>query len=313
MVGKIKPKIIVVLGPTASGKSALAVELARAFNGEVVSADSRQIYRGLDIGSGKITKTEMNGVSHHLLDIVSPKKMYSVAEFQTVGQAKIADILKRGTVPIICGGTGFYIDSLVESTIFPVVPPNEPLRAMLEKKPVTELCSILEKIDPRRFKEIEKTNSRRLVRAIEIATALGAVPRAKKSKSPYDALYVGTLLPDEVLKKKIHTRLLDRFDQGMIAEVELLHTQGLSWKRLEKFGLEYRAIAQFLKNKKNNAATAAAHHEAMLELMTRLETETWQFSKRQRTWFKRNKKIEWFDPNDLPAIKKRIANFLQNV
>jgi tRNA dimethylallyltransferase len=201
----MKPKIIVVLGPTASGKSALAVRIARSLkSAEIISADSRQVYKGLDIGSGKITEAEMKSVRHHLLDVASPKKVFTVAEFQKMGRKTIEEIVARGNVPIICGGSAFYIQGLVDGTVFPEVLPNHALRARLEKMPLQKLQTLLKKKDPRRFAEIDQQNPVRLIRAIEIATALGTVPALPKPKSAsYHTLFIGTNIPTEELHKKI--------------------------------------------------------------------------------------------------------------
>ncbi len=185
-----RQKIIAIVGPTASGKSGLAVELAAKYNGEVVSADSRQVYAGLDIGTGKVTKKEMGGVPHHLLDVVSPKKIFTVSEFKEKAEKGIADILHRSKLPIICGGTGFYIQAIVDNVIFPEVPPNAALRKKLEKKSAVELAKILQKLDPVRFKSIDIKNPHRLIRAIEIAKALGKVPKIKIDPQ-YETLLIG--------------------------------------------------------------------------------------------------------------------------
>ncbi len=298
-MAKHTPNILVVVGPTASGKSALAVTLAHTYNGEVISADSRQVYKGLNLGSGKITEKEMEGIAHYLLDIASPKKVFTVAEFQKLGQEKIKEIVSRGKVPIICGGSRFYIQALVDSILFPNVAPNLTLRKKLEKKSVEELCEILEELDPKRFKTIDKDNPVRLVRAIEIATALGTVPRIKKGPELYSPLFIGTELSDEELQNKINTRLKTRIDEGMIAEVEVLHKNGLSWKRLESFGLEYRSIAEFLQHKISRE-----------KMIADLELHIWQFAKKQRTWFRKDTRITWFHPKSLNEIEKHVEQFL---
>src|SRR5665811_1578979 len=162
-------KVIVILGQTATGKSALAIKLAKKISGEIISADSRQVYKYLDIGTGKITKKEMQGVLHHLLDVVHPKKKFTVTEYQKKAIYAMAEIVNRGNTPIICGGTGFYIDAITKGIIFPEVPPNLKLRKILEKKTLVELLKILQKLDRRRAKNIDIKNKVRLIRAIEIA------------------------------------------------------------------------------------------------------------------------------------------------
>ncbi len=170
---KANNKLIVILGPTASGKSELAVKLAKKFNGEIISADSRQVYKGLNIGTGKITKKEMKGIGHHLLDVASPKRKFTVAQFQKLAFKKIREIQRRGKTPFLVGGTGFYIQSVVDNISIPEVTPNWKLRKALEKKNTEELFSMLKKLDPARAKTIDSKNPRRLTRAIEIASAEG--------------------------------------------------------------------------------------------------------------------------------------------
>ncbi len=289
-----KIKVVVIVGPTATGKSNLAIKLARTLGGEVISADSRQVYTGLDIGSGKVTPEEMNGVPHHLLDVVSPKRrsVFTAAEYQKLAQEKIKEISSRGNVPIICGGTGFYIQAAIDNIVFPDVPPNKKLRAELAKKSTAELANMLKKLDLGRWKSIDTQNPRRLIRAIEIATELGSVPKLpRRVIGPYDPLFIGLELDSETLQKRIHVRLLSRLESGMIEEVRKLHANGVSWKRLESFGLEYRHIALFLQKK--------VTHEQMIE---RLEIEIGQFAKRQMVWFKKDKRIHWFTPHESKKI-----------
>lgn len=295
------PKVIAIVGPTASGKTSLSIEIARLIDGEVVSADSRQIYTGLDIGSGKVTKREMRGVPHHLLDIASPKRTISVVQYEKLATRAIKDILKRGKVPIICGGTGLYADAILTNAFFPEVPPNPELRKKLEKLPTEKLFSKLMKLDPARAKTIDANNPRRLIRAIEIATALGKVPERTEPTPRYDTLWIGLTMPQEKLEERIHTRLISRMRHGMVAEAKRLHAEGLSWKRMESLGLEYRFLAQFLSGKLSK--------EEMIEL---LNIAIRQFSKRQMMWFKRNKNIKWFHPKDTKKVLGVVKKFLKN-
>jgi tRNA dimethylallyltransferase len=290
----MKPKILVILGQTATGKSDLAVLLAKKFNGEVISADSRQVYKGLDIGAGKITKREMKGVPHYLLDVVSPKKTFSVADFQKLTYKHIDDILKRGKLPIICGGTGFYLQSIIDGIVLPEIEANKKLRKDLEKKDLDELGLILKNLDKKRFTEIDTKNKVRLIRAIEIACALGKVPKVKKFPK-YSTLQIGVTWPAETLQKRIHNRLIKRIKGGMIKEVEILHKEGISWKRLEALGLEYRYVSLFLQNKITKT-----------EMITELETKINQFAKRQKTWFQKDKRINWFQADQTSEIEKFI-------
>lgn len=272
---KTLPNIIVVCGPTATGKSDYAVVLAKKVNGEIISADSRQVYKGFDIGSGKITTREMKGVPHHLLDVAHPRRTFSVAQYKTLAEKAIVAILKRDNVPIICGGTGFYIDAVVYDTTFPTVPPNKTLRKKLETHSLEKLQAQLKKLDPKRYKTIDANNKVRLIRAIEIAQALGTVPKIKRTKK-YNVTWHYLDFPDETLKQRIHDRLYKRMKQGMAREVERLKKQGLSWKRLESFGLEYRYIAHYLQKKLTKQ-----------EMLDELEHAIWHYAKRQRTWFKK--------------------------
>ena len=293
-----KAKIIAVVGPTASGKTALSITLAKAFDGEVISADSRQVYRGLDLGTGKVTTEEMRGVPHHLLDVADPRVRFSVAEFQKLGKAAIADILSRGKLPIVCGGTGLYVDTLLNGTALPEVPPNKELRDELEQLSAEELYEKLLVLDPDRAADIDRHNPVRLVCDIEIAEALGKVPKAETS-AEYDALKIGLLPPDEIVKEKIAKRLKERLDQGMLAEAERLHADGLSYERMEELGLEYRYMARVLQGTLSQE-----------EFETQLQNEIWQYAKRQKTWFKRDGQIRWFENGNDPEIPLLAKRFL---
>jgi tRNA dimethylallyltransferase len=296
---KNKNKIIVILGATATGKSGLAVKIAKKFKGEVVSADSRQVYKGLDIGTGKITKKEMQGVHHWGLSITSPKNIFSVAEYQKLANEKIKTIFKRSKLPIICGGTGFYIDAVVNNTLLPDVPPDTKLREELDKKSIEELSFILKDLDIDRYKSIDLNNKVRLIRAIEIAKALGKVPVINHAQSPYLFLKIGLKLSDIELKDKINKRLKSRIRQGMIQEAENLHKKGLSFERMKELGLEYRYLANFLEG-----------NITKKEMLEKLEVEIWRYAKRQMTWFKRDKTIKWFHPKEIKNIEKEINSFL---
>lgn len=293
---KNKPKIIVVLGPTATGKSDFAVRLAKDFNGEIISADSRQVYKGLDIGSGKITKKEMQGIPHYLLDVVSARKTFTVVDFQKRAYRAIEDILSRGKIPIIAGGTAFYIQSIVDGLVFPEVSLDKKLRQKLSKMSLESLQEKLQKLDPERFKEIDQKNKVRLIRAIEIATLNKKVPKLKKEPQ-YDAIQIGLRWSQEKLDKRIHDRLLARMKIGMVSEVKKLHESGVSWKRMEELGLEYRYLSRYICSKISK--------EEMLE---QLETKIRQFSKRQMTWWKRDKNILWFKPTEYLRVKKKVKN-----
>lgn len=293
-----KKKVIVIVGPTASGKTALAISLAKKFKGEVISADSRQVYKGLDIATGKVTKKEMAGITHHLLDVVSPKKVFNADDFVKLGGRSIFMIYHKNNIPIIAGGTGFYIDALVGNISLPHVPPNPKLRKKLEKLNASELYALLKKKDPRRAKDIDKHNPVRLVRALEIAEAIGKSP-VRKSTSPYDVLWIGINVPLPELEKKIEKRVTLRMKQGMLAEAKRLRRGGLSWKRMEALGLEYRYLAQHLQGKLNRA-----------ELIESIRKGNVDYAKRQMKYWKRNKEIRWFGAKEMKEVEGVVKKFL---
>jgi tRNA dimethylallyltransferase len=274
----------------------LAVEIAKKVGGVIISADSRQVYRGLDVGTGKVTKKEMAGIPHYLLDIVSPKKVFTVFDFKKRADEVIKRILKREKIPVIVGGTGFYIDAMLEGVSFPEVAPNKKLRQKLEKLPTGKLFEKLKKIDPGRAENIDRNNRPRLIRAIEIVSRLGNVPKIYLKKPPYDVLYIGLLANNQILKEKINKRLVSRVKGGMVAEAKKLHGQGLSWKRMEELGLEYRYLSRYLRGKITK--------EEMVKLFGR---EIFRYAKRQKTWFKRNKKIRWFEAFNKDDLKNAIT------
>ncbi|MEI8129967.1 MAG: tRNA (adenosine(37)-N6)-dimethylallyltransferase MiaA [bacterium] len=291
-----KEKVLVILGPTSSGKTALSIELAKKYNGEIVSADSRQVYRGMNLGTGKVTKEEMQNIPHHMLDVADPKKVYSVSDYVLGARTCIKDIHAHGKLPIICGGTAFYIDAVLGKAQLPDVPPNPTLRKKLEKKSASELFQMLVKLDPVRAKNIDQHNPVRLVRAIEIAKALGKVPPLKKTVAPYDVLQIGLDMPDEVLKSRIALRLNQRLKMGMLDEGRALHQKGLTYRRMRQLGLEYGAMADLL--------TAKVSREAFQ--MT-LANDIWQYAKRQRVWWKRDKTIVWFDSSKKSTLTKTTS------
>ncbi|MEI6304554.1 MAG: tRNA (adenosine(37)-N6)-dimethylallyltransferase MiaA [Candidatus Taylorbacteria bacterium] len=316
-----KIPLLVILGPTATGKSDLAVniafhvkELSHGFytGAEIISADSRQVYKGLDIGTGKITKLEMKGVKHHLLDVCSPRKIFDVIQFKKFTENAISKISENGKLPIICGGTGFYIDAVVNNINFTNVQADQKLREKLSELRPTRLLSMLQKLDPVRAAKLNTSDSKnpvRLIRAIEIAkglskynrkvAALAAVPTTTAQAKEYEPIYIGLQLDRETLTKRIANRLMKRIDNGMIEEAINLHKPmkaggvNLSWKRMEALGLEYRYLARLLQNKISKE-----------EMITKLNTEINRYAKRQMTWFKRNEAIHWFKPGQDDEILK---------
>lgn len=307
------PKVLVIVGPTSSGKTSLGITLAQKYNGEVISADSRQVYRGLDLGTGKVTVAEMQGVPHYLIDVADPNEIYTVADFVRDGKTAIDDILSRGKLPIIVGGTFLYVDALLGRISTPEVEPNKALRAALEKQSTDALFAELQSKDPVRAEQIDRQNRRRLIRALEIIDALGVVPPTA-THEPYNTLTLGISLPKEELEARIHTRLLERFNAGMVAEVERLVADGVTYERLSELGLEYRCIAEYLQE-----------HIAYDALISNIETKNRQLAKRQMTWLKRDKvntegregalgyaSIRWIHPTETKKIESIVSEFLKN-
>ena len=292
-----KPKIIAVVGPNAAGKSALAVRLAKKFNGEIISADSRQVYQGLNIGTGKISKKEMGGVRHHLLNVASPRQQFTVARYQKLAGLALKNILVRRKLPIICGGTGFYIQVITDNLKLPPVKPVLELREKLERKTTKELAEILEKLDSRRAKTIDRKNRRRLIRAIEIAKQLGTIPSLKKTETRFNVLKLGVKIAPVELRQKIKRRLRQRLDAGLINEVRKLHQKGISWKRFDELGLEYRYVSYYLRGELTRE-----------EMIKKLETAIWHYAKRQMTWFKKDKEIRWI--KNYRQAERLVSDFL---
>lgn len=297
-----KNKIIVILGPTASGKTKLAVKLAVRFNGEIISADSRQVYRGMDIGTGKDLSEYI--VPYHLIDVANPRVRFDLAKYQKLAFKAIDDILKRGKLPILAGGSGLYLQAIVDNYKLSEVNKNLALRKKLDKLNASELFEKLEKLAPKmaaRLNQSDRNNKRRLIRYLEI---LGQDENFKNrlGKKKYQALLVGVKFSKNILKQRIFKRLLERLkEQNMIEEVENLHSQGVSWKKLEEFGLEYKFIALYLQK---------IIYE---EMAKKLNIAIFQFAKRQLTWFKRwekqGAKINWL--KDSKKIEKLVREFLK--
>lgn len=306
-------KIIVILGPTASGKTNLAVNLAAKFNGEIVSADSRQVYRGMDVGTGKDLneykvkniKSKVRNISYYLIDVVSPKTEFNLAKYQKLAFKAIHNILKRGKLPIIVGGTGLYLQAVVDNYQLSETKPDKKLRIELDNKTVNELFEYLNKLDPEsaeRLNQSDRQNSRRLVRKIEMSinNETGII----KGPQIYEALIIGLNPSKEILEKRIYKRLIDRLEkeEGMIDEVKRLYKEDVSWKRLMDFGLEYKYLSLYIQNK--------ISYDKMIE---NLYIAIRQFAKRQMTWFRRwekqGRKICW-ESNNL-KIERRIKEFIK--
>lgn len=294
-----KPKVIAIVGPTSSGKTSVSIEIAKKFDGEVISADSRQVYTGLDIGSGKVTPEEMEEIPHHLLDVADPNTIYTGADFKRNASIAIEDILSRGKTPIIAGGTFFYIELLRGTMQAAPVEPNHELRAKLEKQSDEELIAQLTEKDPKRAENIDPSNRRRVIRSLEIIESLGRVPEVIQTESPYDWLVLGIDIEKEILHQNIHTRLFQRFEEGMIQEVEQLLKNGVAPDRLESLGLEYRYVTRFLQLQISKE-----------DMETELETKIKQFAKRQMTWLKKDDSIKWFSKEQKEELENEVNQFL---
>ncbi|MDD2681210.1 MAG: tRNA (adenosine(37)-N6)-dimethylallyltransferase MiaA [Patescibacteria group bacterium] len=301
-----KSLVLVILGPTASGKTSLGVRLADKYNGEIVSADSRQVYQGMDIGTGKdLAEYELNDkkTPYHLIDIVSPNIEFNLAKYTKLANQALSDICARKKLPIIVGGTGLYLQALVDNYELSEVKPNEAKRQELESLSRDDLYLRLEKLKPdfaRKLNNSDKLNPRRLVRYLEIFEQGGELP--KKQEPKYEFLLIGLNWPDEILRERIIKRINDRLDnEGMVAEVEGLHADGLSWQRLISFGLEYKFISYYLLEKLSYE-----------EMVAKLSDASYRFAKRQKTWFKRwekqGRKINWV--NNQAEAEELINDYL---
>ena len=296
------PKLVVLLGPTASGKSGLGITLAQRFNGEIISADSRQVYRSLDIGTAKVTPAEQALIPHHVLDVADPREIYTVAQFQRDAIAAINAIIKRSHQPFLVGGSPHYIQTVVDNLDIPHIEPQPELRAQLEKRPLPELLEQLEELDPRGAATIDRNNPRRVIRALEVCLISGKpFSQQRKMSDPlYQSLLLGIEWPREVLYRRIDERVDERMQQGMVQEVQRLLDEGVSQQRLEALGLEYRYITRWL--------TGAFENED--EMVQRLKYAIHDFTRRQLTWFRKEKRIVWMNGGDWEEAQDVVRDFL---
>ena len=282
----MRGKLIVIMGTNASGKSGLGVELAARYGGEVVSADSRQVFRGLDLGSGKITSEEMKGVPHHLLDVCAPGDFFSMADFQRLAYAAIDDILARGKLPFLVGGTGLYVDAVAEGYELSDIEPDLNLRAHLETFETPALYEMLKEKLP--DTDIDPKNRNRVMRALERLSANDYHPGKRNPR--YETLKLGVTWDRETLKARIDERLERRLNQGMAQEVQGLLDAGVSTEFLMKLGLEYRYLTRYLLGE-------ISYDQMVLELGNAIK----KFAKRQMTWFRREENLHWLDMRSDPA------------
>lgn len=278
-----RPKLIVILGPTASGKSDLAVKLAKKFNGEIVSADSRQVYKEMNIGTAKIAKKGMRGIPHHLINIVKPDESFSLAEYKELAVKTIKKIQKKNKLPFLVGGTGLYIQAIVDNWNIPTVPFNEQIRKKLEKLTIQDLKKRLKKLDPDSFTFVDPKNKRRLIRALEVCLVTGKPfsQQRKKEQPIFDVLQIGVKLDQEKLFAKIDKRIDKMIRVGLIKEVKRL-TKKYNPNLLPFSGIGYQEILSYLEGK----ITVDEARELM-------RIHIHQYARRQITWFKRDKRIKW--------------------
>ena len=292
------PKLVVIEGTNASGKSSLGVALAEKFDGEIVSADSRQVYERLDLGSGKIMPEEMHGVPHHLLNVRKPGEFFSMADFQRLAYEAVDGILARGKLPFLVGGTGLYVDAVADGYLLSDQAPDHDLRARLETFETPELYAMLKKKLP--DTEIDPRNRHRVMRALERLEADDYHPAAKAPR--YTLLKLGVTWPREILKQRINDRLETRLRQGMADEVKALLDEGISETFLVKLGLEYKYLTWYL--------TGKIGYDQMVE---ELGNAIKKFAKRQMTWFRRDPRIRWLDMSADPVAEASalITGFLE--
>ena len=287
-------KLVAVLGPTSAGKTSLAVKLAKIFQGEIVSADSRQVYIGMDVGTGKDLE-EYGSVPCHLIDVASPKTQFNVSDYQKLAYQAIDGIIKKNKAPFLVGGSGLYLQSVIDGYNLSQTPPRKYLREFLNFLSLSQLQRFAKK-EKLKLNESDFNNKRRLIRKIEMAQ--GKKTRPSK-KARYDCLQIGLAFPKEELAERIDRRLEHRLNkEGLVEEVKKLHSNGVSWQRLDDFGLEYRFVAKYLQKELPYG-----------EMVNKLKTASHQFAKRQLTWFKRDKRINWVN-NEIEA-KKLIEQFLR--
>lgn len=289
----MKPKVIVIVGPTASGKTALSIELAKKINGEIVSCDSMQIYKDMDIGSAKPSKEEMQGIKHYMLDFVSPDKRYSVAEYKKDAEMAIEEILKKGKIPIVVGGTGLYADSLIYGIEYNEIEFNEEYRKRLENIATTEeglrsLYNKAKEIDSEALKKISPNDKKRIIRVLEIYNSTGKTKteleiESRRNEVKYDYRVFAINMDRDVLYERINKRVDIMLESGLIDEVETLLKKYKTFPTAMQ-GLGYKEVVQYF----NKELTRD-------EMIDKIKQETRRYAKRQLTWFRKNKKTIWLD------------------
>ena len=298
-----KPKVIVICGPTASGKTALSIELAKKINGEIISCDSMQIYKYMDIGTAKPTLEEQKEVKHHLIDFVEPNQRYSVAEYKKDAEKSIEEILSKGKTPIIVGGTGLYVDSLIYGIEYPEIELDEEYRKQLEKeieeKGLESLYNKAKEIDSKAMEKISPNDKKRIMRVVEIYKATGKTKTEQEIESrTHEVKYDYKVFAIKMDREKLYERINKRVDlmvkKGLIEEVQNI------LKKYDKFptamqGLGYKEVVEYLDGKTTKE-----------EMIDKIKMETRRYAKRQITWFKKNKQTVWIENNELSKILEVI-------
>ena len=282
-------KLVVIAGTNASGKSGLGIELAKKYGAEIISADSRQVYKGLDLGSGKVTPEEMGEVPHHLLDVALPNEFFSLSHYQRLAYKAIDGVFEKGGRPFLVGGTGLYINAVVDGYNLSDAPPDPAFRAEIEAKSKEELWEIIREKAPEKLASLDPDNKRRLERAAE--KLLSGVTAEAESVPRYESLVIGVTWPREVLYERIRERLDRRLSRGMIEEVEGLRAAGASDEFLYKLGLEYRYILMYLRGE----------FESFDAFYDKLFMEIRHLAKEQMTWFRKRKDMRWIDMSADPV------------
>lgn len=296
-------KLVVIAGTNASGKSGLGIKLAKKYGAEIVSADSRQVFEGLNLGSGKVTKEEMDGVRHHLLDVAKPNDFFSLSDYQRIAYEAIDDIESRNVKAFLVGGTGLYVNSVVDGYILNSSQPDEKIRKEVEAKSIEELINIIKEKNPKALERLDLQNKRRLERAVEkiISGDFEENPCEKR----YDTLVIGVTWPREELYERIRIRLDKRLSEGMIEEVVKLREEGATDEFLYKLGLEYRYILMYLRGE----------FESYDAFYNKLFMEIRHLAKEQMTWFRKRTDINWIDMTKDPFTEscKLIDDFYSEV
>lgn len=304
---KQKEKLLVLIGPTAVGKTKLSIDLAKRFNGEIISGDSMQIYKGMDIGTAKITSQEMEGIPHHLIDIKSPEEPFSVAEFQELVREKISEIASRGKLPMIVGGTGLYIQSVIYDYQFSDAPSDSEFRTMLEKiaeeQGNEELYERLKKVDPDSAERIHPNNVRRVIRALEVFQCTGkTMTEYQQDQQPellYDTCLIGLTMERELLYNRINQRVDIMKEQGLVEEVRALFESGLrECQSIQAIG--YKELYDYFEGK--------VSFETAIE---NLKQNSRRYAKRQLTWFRNKMDVEWFEMSDSQKKFAEISSYIE--